>query len=635
VYLLKKKRIILIFVVIFFVLYSFNAASASSGLLKIKAESGTVVAQKHCSGTDYTCVLDYSYCGKKGDYTMWFTADGITIAKKAYYCDCGTGDTQCPDNRYEVCLDGEWQDSGVDLDNDDVDEQCEDLSCDNASGVCETEVEGKCVGRTVTETDCFDFLDNDCDGTVDCLDSDCNGRTDDTRGCWNGNLVLSGDTTQERDDILNLNGAFYGCSIADNATLDLTDPVTGLKVIQNKDYCFTDPNNFWYCSFNNKWDFAKGKKLDHASTVPIEIDPNPEQATGCCIQNECWTGTGCKEDQKNNPNAQPVNGFRCIDGDWIDANLKFDPAGTIGGFCPEQSQCLVDPSGNFDDNNQPDKNPQCIANDQYTDDDYCEDGGWVSRTKFIALKLLELTQGNDYAVFCDNSQTSLNELEYVVNGELAENLISEANNFCVLSIGSKVISGTSLNEPINEGSSEILETLGIEDCNLGLINDGQYHACDGSNKVWYNEELQSLVYSNQPFTLGQNNFQQNFLDFIKNPFDTIVNVIQNSIEEPFDTSYVDGINKFQKLYLEKTGSKTISGSLEGTQFKNLLIEYGNFNTDICTFIDEYDEKNKDGASGIECSGQGNTYTILAQGSDFTNIDPADIWSDLTSKLRIK
>ena len=83
----------MLFVVIFFVLYSFNAASASSGSLKIKTDSGIVVATKTCSGTDYTCVLDYSYCGEKGDYTMWFTADSITTAKKAYYCDCGTDDT--------------------------------------------------------------------------------------------------------------------------------------------------------------------------------------------------------------------------------------------------------------------------------------------------------------------------------------------------------------------------------------------------------------------------------------------------------------------------------------------------------------------------------------------------------------
>tara|TARA_Y100000294_G_C8558815_1_gene338230 strand:- start:391 stop:540 length:150 start_codon:yes stop_codon:yes gene_type:complete len=48
--------------------------------------------------------------------------------------------------------------------NDGVDEQCEDTTCDNTAGVCDTAVSGKCLEKTISERTCFDGLDNDCDG---------------------------------------------------------------------------------------------------------------------------------------------------------------------------------------------------------------------------------------------------------------------------------------------------------------------------------------------------------------------------------------------------------------------------------------------------------------------------------------
>ena len=67
----------------------------------------------------------------------------------------------------------------------------------------------------------------------------------------------------------------------------------------------------------------------------------------------------------------------------------------------------------------------------------------------------------------------------------------------------------------------------------------------------------------------------------------------------------------------------------------MVIEYRNFNTNICYSIGEFNEKNKDAGSGIECSAEENTYYVLAQGTQFTKINPDAIWNDLTSKLRIR
>ena len=97
-------------------------------------------------------------------------------------------------------------------------------------------------------------------------------------------------------------------------------------------------------------------------------------------------------------------------------------------FCIEDNQCLVDPNGNFEDNNNPELDPQCITDGQYINDNYCENGIWTSRTKYIALQFLDIARGNDYTIFCDEAQKTLNELKYVIGEtELVENLVVNQN----------------------------------------------------------------------------------------------------------------------------------------------------------------------------------------------------------------
>ena len=89
---------------------------------------------------------------------------------------CSPGFTQCSGNKHQTCSSScGWSNSGTDADGDGVDQQCEDSTCDNAAGVCDTTVSGKCTAKTSTETVCTDSLDNDCDSSVDCSDSDCAG----------------------------------------------------------------------------------------------------------------------------------------------------------------------------------------------------------------------------------------------------------------------------------------------------------------------------------------------------------------------------------------------------------------------------------------------------------------------------
>ena len=67
----------------------------------------------------------------------------------------------------------------------------------------------------------------------------------------------------------------------------------------------------------------------------------------------------------------------------------------------------------------------------------------------------------------------------------------------------------------------------------------------------------------------------------------------------------------------------------------MVIEYRNFDTDICELVEQFSQAKKDVSSGISCKKEGNNYYVLVQGSQFTNINPESIWPDLTSKLRLK
>ena len=87
---------------------------------------------------------------------------------------CTTGSAQCLNGKYQICsIFNTWDNSGTDTDGDGVDAQCQDATCNNAAGVCDTAVAGKCIAKTSTETACTDNLDNDCDGLIDGADPNC------------------------------------------------------------------------------------------------------------------------------------------------------------------------------------------------------------------------------------------------------------------------------------------------------------------------------------------------------------------------------------------------------------------------------------------------------------------------------
>ena len=459
-------------------------------------------------------------------------------------------------------------------------------------------------------------------------------------GCWDKKPIVSiGFVDGTNNSVANFRGEFHGCAVdkrnfnKDNDDLlGIPDQHTFAQLITNHDFCFNDPDQNYYCSYKEQWLPTNGAERTHFSIAPVDA---PQLPAECCAQGECWDGAQCVANQRANPLAQPIgNGSRCIDGQWTNSAIKSSFDAGSSGYCPNRTQCLINVFGKAETS-------QCIDADKYIDDNYCENGNWTSRTKFLALKLLRLKSG-DYTLFCDSRENALNNLQYLTeSNELVANVLTnlQINNFCILKTGSKIIAATSINKNLEEIPSSSLNLLGIKNCDAALIDDGQYYSCDSTNKVWFNKKLKSFIYSKDAINIPSDQESTNFLGNIIN---NIVDFIKNLVtQQPFDQSiFVKGLKKFDRLYLTQQGSKSISGSIEGKSTKNAVIQYAGFNTNICKFIEQFNQAkrqiNQGDTSSISCQkDNSNNYYVLAQGSQFTNINPESIWTDLTSKLRLK
>ncbi len=294
--------------------------------------------------------------------------------------------------------------------------------------------------------------------------------------------------------------------------------------------------------------------------------------------------------------------------------------------CLQDTQCLLNPFGK-------DGTTECINSDEYSEDNYCENGLWSTRTKLLALKLLSLKSG-DYTLFCGSKENTLNNLRYQTDtGQAVSDIVStaQANNFCILKTQGNIIVAASVNSNKTQDLNGLFNVLGAASCNVQ--NDGNYRSCNSGNKVWYNKKLNTLIYSSNPIVIT---VRQEPTSFIVSIVNNILNTIKRLITSPpFDESYLTGIKKFRNLYMTEQNGKSIRGFIEATSVTNMVIEYDNFDFNICNSVDKYNEFKKLILSGVSCKNEGKNYFVLAQGSAASSFNPESIWPDMTSKLRLK
>ncbi|MBI4176466.1 MAG: hypothetical protein HY518_04625, partial [Candidatus Aenigmarchaeota archaeon] len=481
-------------------------------------------------------------------------------------------------------------------------------------------------------------------GTKCCSEADDSHEfyNDQTGGCWDSKPVISVNFISGSNDVVNYQGKFYGCAVSqsnynteNNAYFSYTDKHTGQQLLTDAPYCAQDPTKTYYCSFREKWLATGGQDRSSLQKAPITVqNTQTTSQSECCAPSQCWDGQSCAGDQSSDATGEnALPNLRCTNGSWQNAVMKPSLGGDSQGFCPQPSQCLVNPNGESADNGNPSGNPQCISQDQFIRDDFCASGNWSTRTTQIALQMLAARGQGDFTLFCDKTENTLNMLDYLTpSGKQASLYFGDnANNVCVLQQGSSIAMGASFNAPFTDAAA--FDLFGVQGCPGAQQQDSQYHKCDAAGNLWYNKKLESIIYSKTPLSLEQPS-PSLFVSLFINPLSNLISTLKQKLINPlFPISNFEGkITKFQRLYIAEKGSKSIFGVLQGNQ---ATIKYTNFNDlNICDFTKAYTQRIGGSNAGIECAKSGQTYNLLLQGSQLTTFQPEQAWPDLTSKIRI-
>jgi|GEM_PF-5717390 len=430
---------------------------------------------------------------------------------------------------------------------------------------------------------------------------------------------------------------FDGLKIYSDKILQNFKIVEGIKELSNQNKQL----NLWIGLCSNSLLQSQGILFDNVSI--IEINESPDIPTvfdtydftqqGCCPANWCWNGTGCMNaslwEQTDYPavfTTGSTSGYRCIAGKWIYSEVKWNWDHTDAQFCPSNNHCFVS------------KDAGCIGTGSYVEDHYCWEGNWSSRTKFMAMQLLQFAKDNSYSEYtlqCDNYENALNdyfvEQQYFVAGQSGIQ-IKLINNFCVLKYTEdkkeKVIIGTSFNDGfiIQNFLKNITNTT--ENYCDDAIDNGNFSSC-GDGHIWYNADKKIVLYGKESFTLiPPADWMTKFLGWLGETFGFVHTDLLN-------LDLTMNVTDFNKIYISRLYSDCDKSIFAVQELKSnqqtYHLQYHNFVADICseinskyqgTFICNLYNNGKSGINQIV-----KPYGVITLNDN--------LWQDLTSKLKIK
>ncbi len=483
-------------------------------------------------------------------------------------------------------------------------------------------------------------------------------------------------------DIMNYNGSFYSCNMDEDEREDILNNSKDILISQNKSMQSCDVLGSYFCAPSGSWQNSSigapsGMIRDSPKSLPTDYyeDHTELTETSCCAADYCWNGNRCVPNETNSLN--PINplwmdqnqtkAYLCKGGNWSYTEKKQTWDKSKTGFCPSITECLVNPDGNPNNNYNPEtfagiagldssQSPQCINSDQFIGDHYCENGNWSSRTKFIALQLINLTEKegiDDYVLFCDHFTNTLNDYSYsskqdYLRGTSGNDFIGYAcdtgsefecvNNFCILRYTDNnlilpdktvVAFGTSLNKPIDYPGKSFLKALDFDDTTLCNSVQGTFEKCDEDiNGMWYSKDLNSVIFSNQDIDLEPITVWDRIINLFIHPVNTITGLWSVGAGDIFPAK------DYNRIYLSTVGGKRITGIIENPESDQELISitYKDFDEDICTSIENYQAVYSTQEIPIfVCihNESDNTYDLLTDDESLL-----DSWPDLTSKLRV-
>lgn len=285
--------------------------------------------------------------------------------------------------------------------------------------------------------------------------------------------------------------------------------------------------------------------------------------------------------------------------DWVEIPLQFSPDRRFQGFCDQPSQCLVHPDGGaafagqpdlFFETDDPTELPRCINNRQFILDNFCENGKWTTRTKLVAMNLVDVARilgsQTDFTLFCGPYTAALNNFNYAVQGvDVLGFIIAPpcikgiksipcVNNFCTLRAKDKTAFATTVNVDLDDEQS-FLKALGMPTnaCNNVNQNLAQFQPCSQNPSqgiLHYHPVLEAIAVLPPVVIASPPNTGQLFNSVIRPRLSAIQNYAAqfNDPTQPpaFNLSFFNTVEKFNNLYLAVRDTDTAFGFLETEKF---------------------------------------------------------------------
>jgi hypothetical protein len=479
--------------------------------------------------------------------------------------------------------------------------------------------------------------------------------------------------------VMFFNGSLWGCNMSNFMQRNFIDPV-GTCEVKGDGFCAGSAG--WGFGGSGPFNASERANLKPVLTGPDTSLPDylPES---CCPASACWNGTECVADMSGQL-PQPQYNHSCINGQWelTPPILTWDKARV--GFCPQAGDCLAEPDGDGSVNynmsawflsNNPNDKPICLANQQFVLDNFCVNNTWESRTKKIAIALLNLVNNtgdkNSYTLYCDNYSNAFygsnltTIMQYILGPANpgnpfipytpCQNITGDhcVNNFCVLdynkisgsATGQRRVIATSLNIPIDDSQSSFLYALGKTNpdvyCDDAIGTSNLFEACGPNNNddtIWYSDEINSIVAGSATIEMNDIGFFQSIIAWFNNPIRNIINWITGYVPPTpvsKDYGFVSNTSRMQYFYsAARTNGQKVTAVLEEiNQSRVILAKYENFTTDMCAFVSSAAQGKGINQSLIlqaaVCNQTGNTYDVFIDDSLMPGL-----WQQLTAGLTI-
>lgn len=480
-------------------------------------------------------------------------------------------------------------------------------------------------------------------------------------GCWNSRLVRNSETVPgESQRVIAINGNLGGCNIdkLDPTNIRNVKDTEELKEGRNtrlvEDYAqcevLVEPESgaAFQCSIQNMWQptlradrsYYKNVSFLKALGATWQFDE-----FGCCNASECWNSTGCVQDQTGKPVYSSMEGYVCLAGKWSKIPYFYTPYGDRG-YCASADKCLYNPN--------PNSTVNCLDSKKYQMQFYCDSGKWTTRTKNIAMYLLNFANQPQYrtnfTLYCDKYENILTYYPYtfegvsvseylgthcMVNGE--SGLKPCVNNFCVLTYPGGTAFGASLNMPINDPDRSFLKAFNYNANSCNSVAD--FGKC-GTTNAYYDKGLNMMFYIPQGTLAKPSSVDGVFTSSMQIPLNRILEI--TNAEGVFDQKFkiFSSASMFNRLFVDSHGSRVITAFLEesrpffdeaGTKLFNvdyLAADMQGHSIDACKVVSGY-------PWDYTCDTDNIAFAKTRTSAPASESDFAPLWLDLTSKLRAR